>query len=162
MRYLVLYFSLTGNTERAAKMIAQRLGADLEQVHDIKKRSGPWGFFTSGMDSVLKRKTKIRAIQNDIKNYDVLIVGSPVWAGHMAPAVRAILSEHKPMKAALFVTFQGSSGKSLDDLRQALKGVTIAAEIGINARELSTEKTRALIEEFCNKIRKPGAHPEKI
>ena len=37
-RILVVYYSLSGNTERVAKELAARVGADLEQATPLKSR----------------------------------------------------------------------------------------------------------------------------
>ncbi|MBE3088681.1 MAG: flavodoxin family protein, partial [Actinobacteria bacterium] len=41
---LVVYYSRTGTTRKVAEYITKQLGADMEEIIDMKKRSGIWGF----------------------------------------------------------------------------------------------------------------------
>jgi len=43
LKSLVVYYSRTGNARFVAETIAAEIGADVEEVVDMKKRSGPLG-----------------------------------------------------------------------------------------------------------------------
>ena len=61
LKTLVVYYSRTGNARFVAQTIAAEVGADIEEVIDQKKRSGPIGFFTGGSDARRGKETKISA-----------------------------------------------------------------------------------------------------
>lgn len=111
MRALVVYYSRTGVTRTVAQALAEQLQADLEELHDRKARGGLWRAIVGGMDAWRKRSTEIGPPAKDPAGYDLVLVGTPVWAYTMTPAVRAYLSEHGQAirKAVLFCTM-GSSG----------------------------------------------------
>jgi len=48
LKSLVVYYSRTGNARFVAETIAAEVGADVEEVLDLKKRSGPLGFLGGG------------------------------------------------------------------------------------------------------------------
>ncbi len=111
MKTLVVYYSRTGVTRTVATALAERLQADLEELHDRKSRSGLLGGVVGGLDAMFRRLTQIDPPTKDPAAYDLVLVGTPVWAWTMAPAVRTYLSQHGRAiaKASLFCTM-GSSG----------------------------------------------------
>ena len=60
-RTLVVYYSRTGNTERVAKDVAARLGADLERIVDKASRLGFTGYLRAVYDSARKVAADIAA-----------------------------------------------------------------------------------------------------
>lgn len=108
---LLVYYSRTGTTEALAKKIQTGLGCDLEEIIDLKSRDGFWGNFRGGIDALFQRETAIGPLRHDPTAYDLILVGSPVWYGNLAPAVRTWLTRHlkgEPgFDTAFFCTFAG-------------------------------------------------------
>jgi flavodoxin len=142
-KILVVYYSRTGNTERVAKDIAARLNADSEKIIDKKNRSGLSGMFSAGKDAAGKKSADIGPIEKDPANYDLVIVGTPVWAGSMTPAVRSYLQQTKGKfkKAAFFITSGGTGPDKVVPGMEELAGVKAAASAGFTGKELKNEKT---------------------
>jgi len=103
---LVVYYSRTGYTGIVAEAIAQRLGCDLEEIVDRKRRRGPLGILLGAKDALDGKLTEIEPIRHDPETYDLVVIGGPVWAGTMAPAVRTYMTEQagKMKKVAFFCT----------------------------------------------------------
>jgi len=111
---LVVYYSRTGSTRKVADYITKQLGADMEAIIDMKKRSGVFGFVIGGMDALMRKETEISEIKKDPSKYELVIVGSPLWAGNMPPAIRTYLNKYKAdiKSVAFFATSGGlSQGK---------------------------------------------------
>lgn len=51
-RILVVYHSLSGNTERVAEDLATRLDAEREKIGDIQNRRGWLGYLRAALDSI--------------------------------------------------------------------------------------------------------------
>jgi flavorubredoxin len=69
----------------------------------------------------------------DVSADDVIVIGTPVWAGRATPAVNAAvaaLAGCTGKKAVIFATCGGKEGDTLPMLKKALeeKGVTVAGE----------------------------------
>lgn len=94
MKALVVYYSRTGTTKSAAKKIAQELGADMEEIIDKKNRRGPIGFLTAGYDATRAKKTKIAETSKNPNEYDLIVIGTPVWNSRPTPAIRTYLSNY--------------------------------------------------------------------
>lgn len=63
-------------------------------------------------------------------DYDMVFLGSPVWAWTFTPPVRAFLVKHdlSGKKVALFLCHGGGPGKAAGKLREAVSG-TVLGEI---------------------------------
>lgn len=118
MKTLVLYYSLEDNTKQLAEAIADDLGADIERVMPKKEISskGIGKFFWGGRQVIMNKIPAIEALSSDFDAYDFIIVGSPVWAGTFAPAIKPFLALEaiKGKKLAFFCTHEGGPGKVIE------------------------------------------------
>lgn len=62
-----------------AKAIARSLKADIEEIKDKRNRTGVFGFLKSGYEALFKKLVDIQPINKNPEEYDLVIVGSPVW-----------------------------------------------------------------------------------
>lgn len=133
-KILVVYYSMTGNTARVAHDIARRLNADIESIQE-KKHSGP---LLSAWLAVRKKPSAIAEPLRNPSDYDLTIVGTPVWVGQMTPAVRAYLQRTGAgmRQAAFFVTSANTDVARVRPALQVLSRHTAVACSGFNAHEL--------------------------
>jgi flavodoxin len=111
MAILVVYYSRTGNTKKIGDEIAQALDCDKEELIDTKKRSGIFGYLIGGYDATRKNLTILKDIQKKLMEYDLVIVGTPVWSWTVCPAVRTFLLNNKEkIKNIAFFATEGDSG----------------------------------------------------
>ena len=131
MKALVVYYSRTGNTRAAAKEIASALNADVEELDDGVDRKGLIGWLKAGRDGMKKAKVKLKPLKHNPAEYDLIVVGSPVWGGNITPAVRTFLAENNlaGKKVALFCTTGSPTpGEAITNMKEYLKGATIVGE----------------------------------
>ncbi len=120
MKTLLVYYSRTGTTKIVAEAIAKEIKCDVEELIDKKSRAGPFGWLGGGGDAAQKKLTEINPVSKDASKYDLVIIGTPTWAGRMAPAVRTYLLQAKPKNIAFFSTMGGENTKStLDDFTES-------------------------------------------
>ena len=86
---LVAYFSRTGSTERLALQLAQMVGADIELVKPLTSYAGTSGYFKGIWHSLLRHRPTV-SYERDAATYPVVIIGSPVWVGHICAPIRTI------------------------------------------------------------------------
>ena len=112
MRSLVLYYSNTGNTRKVAEALAKSLDAELAEATCDSYLSFP-GQLLMAFDIFSRRIPKIDVLVPPGADYDLVVIGSPVWAARLAPPVVALLEKHSFGGAALahFVTCSGTSPK---------------------------------------------------
>jgi hypothetical protein len=90
-RILVVYYSLSGNTERVAEDLATRLDADREKIGEATNRRGWLGYVRAALDSIRERHAQLSGLRKNPGDYSLVIVGTPIWAGKITPAIRAYL-----------------------------------------------------------------------
>jgi flavodoxin len=140
MKTLVVYYSRSGNTKKIAEEISNKVKCDIEEIIDNKNRKGLIGWLISGRDAHSKKLTTISEIKKDPSKYDVVAIGTPIWAGLMAPAVRTYINENKgKFKNVAFFCTCGSSGdvKTFEDMEDYI-GITPLSKLVIIAKDFQT------------------------
>lgn len=89
MKTLVVYYSRTGTTRALAQALAEALDADIDEVV-LRNRRGPLGFLRALIDNLTHAEPAVSS-KRDPANYDLVVVGSPVWAGGVASPLRSYL-----------------------------------------------------------------------
>lgn len=110
MKTLVVYYSRTGTTSKIGEIIAGKLGADKEEIKDTVNRSGAVGYVYAGRDAMRRNLTKLEKTILNPADYDLVVVGTPIWAWNVSTPVRTYLTEHKIdfKKIAFFCTMTGN------------------------------------------------------
>jgi len=107
LKSLVVYYSRTGNARFIAETIAAEIGADIEEVIDLKKQNGIFGFLSGGFAARLGKETKIAPTTKSPSSYDLVIVGTSVWAGRPSPAIATYLKKNDLSGKKVAVFFAG-------------------------------------------------------
>jgi flavodoxin len=141
-RILVVYYSRTGNTEQVAKDIAGRLKADMEKITDRHNRSGFFGVISAARAASNEKMTDIGIPQKDPSLYDLVIVGTPTWAGRMTPAVRTYIGMNKgKFKAiAFFTTSHNTKAEKVVAKLEEIATQKAVASTGFDKNELKDTK----------------------
>ena len=157
MRILIVYYSKTGNTEKVAQTLAREIGADLEKIIDQKKRNGFIGYFTGGRDAIKKRLTEIAPLSKKTLEYDLIVMGMPVWGWNLVPAIRTYLAQNNKQikKYAFFVTSGDTDAQKLAGHFAEAAGQEAVALVGFNKKELAGDmidqnKLKKFIEQIKN------------
>ncbi len=134
MKKLVIYYSLEGNTKFIAQLIAETIGAEtleLKPKGEIK-RHGLTKYFWGGRQVMTKEEPELSSFDEQLNDYDVLFIGTPVWAGSYAPALNTLFSNtnFRDKKIALFCCHRGGKGKIFEKMKERLTGNEIMGEMG--------------------------------
>jgi len=154
MRTLVVYYTRTGNTKFAAETIAAEIGADIEEVVDLKNRQGKLAFISSGRDAMQGKETEIAQTKRTPTDYDLIIIGQPVWAGSPTPAIRTYLNKNdlSGKKVALFFSDVGL-GKAVEKTKALMPNSTFVGELALPAKGFENkEETKTKIAEWCTTL----------
>jgi len=125
MKSLVVYYSYTGNTRYIAKIIAKELGSDLLELKpekDLIKSKGFMKYFWGGKKVLMKEKPKLKPLDKNPNDYDLVIIGTPVWAWNYTPPIRTFLNKHKLKNKTigLYCCCMSSHGKIFKNLKKEL------------------------------------------
>ena len=117
-KILVLYYSYEGSTETIAKHLASSLDADIERVNPVKemKSKGFTKYIWGGGQVTMKKKPEIEPIKADFELYDLILLGSPIWAGTMTPPIYTLLENGiiKGKKIGYFYCSAGGADKAVE------------------------------------------------
>ncbi len=149
MKKLVVFYSRTGNTRKIGKEIAGILGSDADEITDLKDRSGMIGWIMAGRDATAKKPARIK-YNNDPSRYDIVIIGTPVWAWTVTPAVREYLSRNRFKNVAFFCTAGSQIGKTFDEMEKLSKKPV--AKFWVSDKAMDEKGSKDKIKGFCDKI----------
>lgn len=158
MKTLIVYYSLEGNTEMIANKMKEHLKADIVRL--VPKKDVPTGsfkkYFWGGKSAMFGDKPELEEYQADMEAYDVIIIGTPVWAGTFAPAVGTFLAENQIKEKEIYLfACHGSGGaeKCFKKLEEKLVGNIIKENIDFEEpKKGSNVEISKKVEEFCKKI----------
>lgn len=93
---LCIYYSRTGVTRSVMKEVAESLNAEIVEITDGYDRSGTLGFFMCGLDAMRRGTHRIKpyVTEKPLSDYDMVILGTPVWAGRCSSIIRGFLKRH--------------------------------------------------------------------
>jgi flavodoxin len=130
MNTAVVYYSQDGSTRVAAQALAQRLGADVYELKEIKQRGrSKWAFMAAGFAAAVRLKSRVQDTFADrMGGYERVLIGTPLWAGSPVPAVNRFVYALDPAgKQIMIFTVQAdtnpqeSSFKGTDKLCDAIR-----------------------------------------
>ena len=154
MRTLVVYLTRTGNTRFAAESIAAELGADLEEIIDLKSRQGKLGWLSAGKDAMWGSETQIAPNKISPNGFDLIVIAQPVWAWSPTPAVRTYLNKNNlsGKKVALFFS-NIDLRKAVEKTKALMPNSTFVGELALPAKGFEDkEEMKKKIAEWCDKL----------
>lgn len=144
---LVAYFSHSGNTREIANQIHKIVGGDIFEIQSVKKYPHEYDAVVEQarqeLDSGYKPALKTK-IEN-IKSYDLVFLGYPVWWGTFPAPVKTFLSEYdfSGKTIAPFCTHEGSSlGGSATDIAKLCPKTTLLNGAAIRGSVVKTAQNK--------------------
>lgn len=156
MKSLVIYYSLDGSTKAIAETMATEIGADLLALKPKKGLSGG-GFmkhFWGGRQVVLKEKPEIESLEKNISDYELVIIGTPVWAFTFTPPIRTLFAQNriKNKKVAVYCCCDGMAGKTLENMKKELTDNEIIGDLCLTRTAKNLEANKIIAIEWIKKL----------
>ena len=122
MKRIIIYYSLSGNTEEAVKLISELLGIETLKIDTVKEmpKSFAAQLLIGGGQVAFNKIPKLKPIDKDLSIYDEIFIGTPIWNSKGVPAINALLKDETVSKkvTGLIIT---SGGGEIDKCVKALK-----------------------------------------
>ena len=119
---LVVYYSYTGHTKMIAESIQKKLKCDVLEIKPVIPYSTDYQTVVDEEQNneSTKKTPKIEKIDKDLKNYDEIIIGSPVWWYTIAPVIRTFLKENDLTNKIVkpFATNAGWLGQTFKEIEK--------------------------------------------
>jgi flavodoxin len=124
MKSVVVYYSLTGKTRLVAQAIAEALNATPVEIEEKRPIPMPFVYLSGGFAAFTNRGSKINPVDVDLKQYERIFLGSPMWAYRPPPAVNSFIyqTDFEGRTVIPFFTMGG------DDSKKALGNITAKIE----------------------------------
>jgi flavodoxin len=152
MKTLITFYSRTGTTKKVAEELAKLLKADTEEILDVKSRAGALGYLRSGREAMKRVQPEIFKPKIDASQYDLVVIGTPVWGWNMASPVRSYISKQKFKNVAFFLTMGGSFGKTFEEM-EAASGKKPKAVLALMTKEVAGKQHLDKVNGFVKAIK---------
>lgn len=157
MRALILYYSRTGYNAKLCQELKASLSCDIEQIIDKTDRSGIWNYIKAGYQSWSKKTTEIEPIKGNFDYYDLIILGTPLWASaNLPPATRTFLRQYRDkIKRLAFISVSGLGQRNkrcLKDLKSE-SGQEVELHLLLSEAEIKSKTYTERLEAFVRNIK---------
>ncbi len=131
-KVLVVYFSATGTTKSAAKKVKKATGGKLYQIKAAKPyTSAGLSYDNDNCRANVEQqggtvRPKVKGKVKNIRKYDVIFLGYPIWWGKEPMIIRTFLESYN-LKGKKIVPFCTSGGSGISG---SMKGVKADAKGG--------------------------------
>lgn len=156
MKTLVVYYSRTGKTRFVAEKVASELKAEIEEVVDLKDRSGRFGFLKAGYDATRGNETEIGETQKSPSEFDLVVIGTPVWNSRPSSAISTYVKRNSfdGKKLAVFCTNDGmGKDKAVERIKALISNGDIVAELVVSRVFENREENERKISDWCDSLR---------
>ena len=159
MNRLVAYYSLSGNTEDAAKQLAGKLGADLLKLETEKPMPKRFAaqILVGGGQVMMHHIPKLKPLGKDLSGYDEIILGSPIWKSKGVPAINAFLQDEAAaakVTSLFFLSGGGETKKGLAAITKLLPNLKHTVSL-LDRKHKNSRENAAKLEQFAAEIDKP-------
>ncbi len=141
MKTLCLYYTRTNTTKEIMENVARILGADVAEYTDGKDRSGFFGYVGACFATLNNTISKVSVKgEIDLKEYDRVIIGMPVWVEGPCAIGRALIKKLcsvMPSEVYYVVTHMGEKHDYVDKIKamDRLLGRPSSGQVSIRTKE---------------------------
>ncbi len=106
MKAIIIYYSYSGNTQKAADILAGYLRQRYEvRVLRLEAQDESRSFFRQAARAFWHKRARVSPVDFDLSDYDLICLGTPVWAFGPAPAMNAYLDRCSGLEGRVVVLF---------------------------------------------------------
>ncbi len=158
-KVLITYFSWGGNTKSAAEKILEKTGGDILQLETLTPYPNDYhdASLIAKKEIQDKNYPELKEIKN-VKDYDVIFIGTPVWWYTMAPAVYSFIEKankeggFEGKKVMPFITHGGGNVYNIpQEMTELLKGAEVLSPLIIYGK--GDKRTENEIEAWIKQIK---------
>lgn len=127
---LVVCYSYTGTALRLAELLSSHHGWPLGRITDEAPRAGGAGTLRCVLDSLLRRRPRIRYEGPDPGDFRTVVLLAPIWMYRLAGPMRSFLTEHREQlrRVAVICTLaSGGASNALAEVARLLGHAPVAS-----------------------------------
>ena len=145
MKVCIIYHSETGNTRHVAQHLASVFDGKLIEICETAPHSRLTRFLVWCKMARSEDLTKIEPDVIDVSGYDLLVIGSPVWAFKPTPAIHTAINALvgcEGKRTVAFSTHGGRPGQTEETFKKWIgaRGMRLIGVTGIHQNDVENEK----------------------
>ena len=154
---LVVYFSATGTTKDAAKKIKKAIGGKLYKINAAKKYTNADLDYSNDNCRANREqrnensRPKIKGKIKNIRKYDVIFIGYPIWWGKEPKIVRTFLESYN-LKGKKIVPFCTSGGSGISGSMKGIKAAAKGAKV-VKGKDLTDSSSKSVAKWAKKKVK---------
>lgn len=163
---LMIYYSFTGNIEKAAEAVKNQTGADLIKIEPAQKgldyAANNYSLGSDLVDQIRSNPTDaksyppIDAVKADLTQYDFIIIGTPLWWSNMAAPMQTFLFNNATAfagkKVGLIISSASSGISGVErDAKRLLPNADFVSP-GLWVRSAQVSSAPKFVEDWLQKI----------
>jgi flavodoxin len=156
LRKLVIYYSLTGHIRQFSEFISQQIGADLLELQPKQEppKAGFGKYFWGGKQVYMKEKPALAPLDKNPADYDIIFLGTPIWAWTYTPAFNSFFDQQKltGKKIALFCSCGSDPGQVFTHFTNQLTGNEIIGQLALKEADSSPEENQQKLADWLKNI----------
>jgi flavodoxin len=107
MKPVIIYYSHSGNNQKLAMELQEKIACDMFEIKEKKKRKNISIF----VDFLMKRHSRLAPIDFDVSDYGPVLLLAPVWAGKIAAPMRTFIEREKLPDYSFITLCSGAAGQ---------------------------------------------------
>ena len=110
MKKIFIYYSLTGNGDLIADTLKEK-GYEIRKIIPKKQLPKPFALriLSGGFKAMINYQDKLIDFNDDITNYDEIVIGSPIWNSRLSSPINTVLKKlDLTNKKVSFIFYSGS------------------------------------------------------
>ena len=102
-----------------------------------------------------EKETKIAPTKLVPTGYDLLVIGTPIWAWRPTPAIRTYIvnNDFSGKKVALFFTIGSDLKQAVEKTKALIPNAVVVSDIVLTNPLENEEETKKKIVEWCNSLK---------
>ncbi len=153
-KLLVMFYSRTGTTRKIAEALKAELKCDAEEIIATESHAGFLGILRSLIEAMRHRPAQIAPVSRNASSYDLVAIGTPVWAWSVSSPIRAHLTENaqKLPQVAFFCTMGSRGDEGAFTQMQALVGKMPRATAAFKMQDVVAGRFAPQLAEFVQAL----------
>ncbi len=149
MKKIFIYYSFSGNGDEVAAYLKEKK-YDIRKIKTAKPLPNNLvlSIITGGFLAGINHKDKLIDFDPDIRTYDEVVIGSPIWNNHLSCPINTVLDEIDLVgKKITFILYSGSGNtkKAIEKINKLYPETKI-----INLKE--PKKNEAQLKEYLKDL----------
>ncbi|MFC6182097.1 flavodoxin family protein [Lactiplantibacillus daowaiensis] len=156
MKTLILYYSWSQTTAQLATLIAQTSTADVVELTVDAATFSTDMYATAAIAKQQLMAKRLPTLTNALPNfndYQLLLIGGPVWSGTVATPVQSLLSQLAGFKGQIkpFLTDVGNAGQYVAEFERLTPAQVVLPALELTADDIrQTSSATAQIQAWLN------------